>query len=200
MWLVLGLGNPGPEYAGTRHNVGFEVLDALAARHGLALDRQRHRAQYGSGLLEGHRVLLARPLTYMNLAGEAARPLLAYHGLTESDLIAIHDEADLPVGTVRVKSGGGVAGHKGLTSLVRHLGSADFIRVRVGIGRPEAGGAEMADFVLSRPTAAERARLAEAVEAGVEAVEAVIVEGCEAAMRRFNRRQPADPAQDADKS
>ncbi len=186
--LILGLGNPGPEYAGTRHNVGFAVVEEVARRHGVDLDRQRHRARYGKGRIGSTPVILAEPLTFMNLSGEAARPLLAYHGLEPADLVVVHDEADLAPGVVRIKAGGGLAGHNGLTSIAAHLGTRDFVRVRLGIGRPPGGGAKMAHHVLSRPSAEEAAALAEAVEIGAVAVEAIVAEGVEAAMGRFNRK------------
>lgn len=189
--LILGLGNPGQEYAGTRHNVGYSVVEELARRHGIALDRSRHRARFGKGVMGGRPVLLAEPLTFMNASGEAARPLLSYHGLTIDDLVVVHDEADLAPGTVRVKSGGGIAGHKGLASLVAHLGSREFVRVRLGIGRPVKGGTEMARHVLTRPGREDAELLRESIDEGADAVEMIVEEGVEAAMRRFNRRDAA---------
>jgi PTH1 family peptidyl-tRNA hydrolase len=187
--LILGLGNPGPEYEETRHNVGFAVVDELARRAGASLGRTRHRARYETARLLGRKVLLAQPLTYMNRSGEAARPLLEYHGMGVEDLIVVHDDADLDAGDVRVKRGGGTAGHKGLTSLVAHLSSADFVRVRIGVGRA-ADGRDLADWVLSRPGAGDLAVLRRAVEDGADAVEAVLADGVEIAMNRFNRRGP----------
>ena len=187
--LILGLGNPGSQYEGTRHNVGFEVVDELARRAGAVLSRTRHRARYETTRLCGRKVLLAQPLTYMNRSGEAAKPLLEYHGLGDGDLIVVHDDADLEAGVVRVKLGGGTAGHNGLSSIVSHLGSTGFARVRIGVGRaPE--GRDLADWVLSRPGAGDLAALREAVETGADAVEAVLTDGVEAAMNRFNRRGP----------
>lgn len=188
MWLVLGLGNPGPEYQGTRHNVGFAVVDLLAGRHGVALNRTRHRARFGQGELAGCRAILAQPLTFMNLSGEAARPLMSFHGVPNERLVVVHDEADLEPGTVRLKWGGGNAGHKGLASLTAHLGGPEFFRVRVGIGRPTGGGAELVDFVLDRPGPQEAAGIREGVEKAALAVEILLGEGLEAARRAIHQK------------
>ncbi len=188
MRLVLGLGNPGRRYARTRHNVGFHVVEELARRHGIPLDRERHRARFGTGRIGNAPVMLAEPQTFMNLCGEAVRPLLKYHALVPEEMIVVHDEADLPPGTVRVKQGGGLAGHNGLRSLVQHLGTGEFLRVRVGIGRPPEGSPAMADWVLMPPAPEDAAALAAGVDTAAEAVEEILAEGVEAAMRRFNRR------------
>ncbi|RMG47533.1 MAG: aminoacyl-tRNA hydrolase [Acidobacteria bacterium] len=192
MWIVLGLGNPGPEYERTRHNAGFRVVERLAARHGIALDRVRHRARLGQGNVAGTPALLAQPLTFMNLAGEAARPLLAYHGADPGRLLVIHDEADLPPGTVRVKMGGGIAGHNGLRSIVRHLGTRDFARIRVGIGRPASDRLPLERYVLSAPSGEEREAFEVGIELAADAAEAVLADGVDAAMQRFNRRRAGD--------
>lgn len=188
MRAIVGLGNPGDEYVGTRHNVGFAAVELLAERHRILLSRTRHRARFGTGRIAGEGVLLAEPLTYMNLSGEAIRPLLAYHGVSTSDLVVLHDEADLEPGTVRIKDGGGVAGHNGLESLLAHLGGAGFVRVRIGIGRPVGRPEQMADWVLTRPTAAERPLIDAAVVVAADAVEAILREGLARAMGSVNRR------------
>ena len=187
MRLILGLGNPGPEYAGTRHNVGFAVVDELARRHGIDLSRVRHRARCGTGRIAGQAVLLAEPQTYMNLSGEAARPLMAYHGMEPQDLIVVHDEADFDPGLVRIKNGGGAAGHKGILSLVQHLGTPDFLRVRLGIGRPPGGPAKLEKYVLERPGKADAELMALGIQRGADAVEMLLRDGIEAAMREFHR-------------
>jgi len=191
MWLVLGLGNPGREYRGTRHNAGFAVVELLAGRHGISLDRTRHRALWGRGRIGGEEVILAMPTTFMNLSGEAARPLLDYHGLAPADLVVVHDEADLPPGTVRIKRGGGLAGHKGLVSIADRLGTRDFLRVRVGIGRPPGGGEDLVRWVLGRPAPAEREELEIGVREAADAVEAILADGIDEAMRTVNRRPSA---------
>ncbi|MDH3285118.1 MAG: aminoacyl-tRNA hydrolase [Acidobacteriota bacterium] len=192
MRIILGLGNPGREYRETRHNVGFEVVERLCLRHGISLTRMRHRSRYGTGRIGGLRVLLATPLTYMNLSGEAARPLLDYHGLSADELIVVHDEADLSPGIVRIKVGGGIAGHNGLRSIVRHLGTNEFTRVRIGIGRPRKEGTDMERHVLARPTSGETRLLEEGLDLAVDAVECLLAEGAEAAMRQFHTRSDED--------
>ncbi len=157
MHAVLGLGNPGAEYAGTRHNVGFAVVEELCRRWSV------------------------------DLSGEAARPLLAYHGVEPAELVVVHDEADFEPGVVRLKKGGGSAGHKGLISLVAHLGSPDFLRVRIGIGRPPGGPEKMADYVLERPGKADAELLALGVQRGADAVERLLRDGLEAALREVHR-------------
>ncbi len=189
--LILGLGNPGREYDGTRHNVGFAVVEELARRHGIILDRLRHRARFGKGRAAARSVILACPLTFMNRSGEAAKPLLAYHGYGPSDLVVIHDEADLLPGVVKIKVGGGIAGHKGLSSIASQLGTRDFLRVRVGIGRPAGGGADMARYVLSRPLPGETVLLRESIDTAANAVESLLADGVEGAMRRFHGNEMA---------
>ncbi len=187
MHAVLGLGNPGAEYAGTRHNVGFAVVEELCRRWSVDLSRVRHRARFGTGRIGPVPVLMALPQTYMNLSGEAARPLLAYHGVEPAELVVVHDEADFEPGVVRLKKGGGSAGHKGLISLVAHLGSPDFLRVRIGIGRPPGGPEKMADYVLERPGKADAELLALGVQRGADAVERLLRDGLEAALREVHR-------------
>jgi len=184
--LVVGLGNPGPEYAGTRHNIGFEVIDLLAARHGGRLRRGRERALVDEVRIDGRRVALAEPQTYMNLSGEAVRPLVRRFGIDDLHrLVVVHDELDLPVGRLKVKLGGGLAGHNGLRSIQAHLHSQDFVRVRLGVGRPPSAD-HGARHVLSKVGRAERGVLAEMVERAADAVEVIALDGPEAAMQRFN--------------
>jgi PTH1 family peptidyl-tRNA hydrolase len=187
--LVVGLGNPGKEFARTRHNVGEETVGLLATRHGgtwKAASRDRSRVSEIS--LAGHRVLLAFPTTYMNDSGIAVRALMRRHGVTEpTRLVIVHDELDLPPGTVRVKAGGGLAGNNGLRSISAHLHTQDFVRIRIGIGKPpskERG----ADHVLSRLPKAQRELLDVAVERAADAVELVVTDSVDAAMRETNGR------------
>ena len=184
--LVVGLGNPGAEYAGTRHNVGFDVIDLLAHRHGGRLRKGKERARTGEVTIDGRRVALAQPQTFMNLSGESVAPLVRRYGVDDlARLVVVHDELDLPVGRLRVKVGGGLAGHNGLRSIKAHLHRDDFVRVRIGIGKPPTRE-QGVDHVLKRPGKAVRAVLAEMVERAADAVEAVLHEGADAAMNRFN--------------
>jgi peptidyl-tRNA hydrolase, PTH1 family len=184
--LVVGLGNPGAEYAGTRHNVGADVVELLAARHGGQLKKARERATVAEVRITGHRVTLAFPLTYMNESGQAVAPLVRRHGIEDlHHLVVVHDELDLPVGRMRVKVGGGLAGNNGLKSIKAHLKSDDFVRVRIGIGKPSSAERGV-EHVLRRPGKAEREELAVMCARAADAVEVILVDGPEAAMARFN--------------
>ncbi|RMG14039.1 MAG: aminoacyl-tRNA hydrolase [Deltaproteobacteria bacterium] len=188
MHLVVGLGNPGPKYAGNRHNVGFMVVDELARRAGVTLSPARRlQSEAARATLAGTAVLLLRPLTYMNLAGEAVGAAARYYDLPPERIVVIHDDLDLPFGTLRLKRGGGSGGHNGLKSIIAHLGSRDFLRVRLGIGRPPPGR-EVVPYVLSDFGADERPVLPEIVGRAADAVEAMLSDGLEAAMNRYHRR------------
>jgi PTH1 family peptidyl-tRNA hydrolase len=184
--LVAGLGNPGAEYDGSRHNVGFEVVDMLADRYGGRLRKGRERALVDEVRIGGSRVALAQPQTYMNLSGEAVAPLVRRFGIEDPErLVVVHDELDLPLGRMKVKVGGGLAGHNGLRSIKAHLHSDAFVRIRLGVGKPPSKE-QGADHVLRRVGKAERKVLAEIVGLAADAVEVILAEGAEAAMTRYN--------------
>lgn len=184
--LVVGLGNPGAEYARSRHNVGAEVVELLAERHGGTLKRSKERALVAEVRIAGKRVTLAFPQTYMNLSGESVALLVKRHGITDpSQLVVVQDELDLPVGRVKVKNGGGLAGHNGLRSIKAHLHTDAFVRVRIGVGKPptkEHG----ADHVLKRVSKRERTELDVAVQEAADAVELIASDGVDVAMNRVN--------------
>ena len=185
--LVVGLGNPGPDYAGTRHNVGFRVVELLATRAGGGRF-SRHRkanADVLEGRLGERRVVLAKPRTYMNVSGGPVAGLLKYYSVPLEDLVVVHDELDLDFGVVRLKRGGGEGGHNGLRSVSSSLGSKDYLRVLLGIGRPP-GRQDPADYVLKRWSSAERKELDVSVELAADAVEALAAEGLEPAQNRFH--------------
>jgi PTH1 family peptidyl-tRNA hydrolase len=191
-WLIVGLGNPGKEYARTRHNVGQEVVAELARRRGDTMKSGRDNAlvaesRIGAGDAEV-RAVLAFPLTYMNESGQAVRALVRRYGIDDpTRIVVVQDELDLPPTVVRVKSGGGLAGHNGLRSVAAHLGNQDFLRVRIGVGKPpskEAG----AGHVLSKMPTKQRELYDVAVQEAADAVELIVTEGVEAAMRRYNVR------------
>jgi peptidyl-tRNA hydrolase, PTH1 family len=189
-WLVAGLGNPGPGYAGNRHNVGAMVLDELAERAGVRLSTgkgARARALSGEGRLAGRRVVLARPMTYMNESGGPVRGLLNYHHLDVADLVVVHDDLDIPFASVRLKRGGGEGGHNGLRSITRSTGSKDYLRVRVGIGRPP-GRQDPADFVLKDFSATERKELPFLVADAADATELLLARGIEVAQNEVHPR------------
>ncbi|HEY8216688.1 MAG TPA: aminoacyl-tRNA hydrolase [Acidimicrobiia bacterium] len=183
--LVVGLGNPGDEYARTKHNVGAEVVEALAARHGGRLRKGKERALVDEVRIDGRRVALAIPLTWMNDSGESVRLLVRRYGVTPRELVVVHDELDLPVAVLRVKSGGGLAGHNGLRSITSHLHSDEFQRVRIGVGKPSSKE-EGADHVLSRFPKRERADVDVTIQQAADAVETIVTDGVDAAMNRFN--------------
>jgi PTH1 family peptidyl-tRNA hydrolase len=184
--LVVGLGNPGRRYERTRHNVGAETIDELARRAGVVLTSGRDKALVAETEVRGIRVVLAFPMTFMNESGQAVRPLMKRYGLDDPQrLIVVHDELDLAPGVVRVKSGGGLAGNNGLRSITAHLHTQDYLRVRIGIGKPpskERG----AGHVLSKMPPGERALLDVAVHHAADAVEVMLVDGVDAAQRIYN--------------
>jgi peptidyl-tRNA hydrolase, PTH1 family len=188
IWLVVGLGNPGPTYAGHRHNIGYLVNDELATRLGGSWRSHKSgRADVVEGRLSpgGPRLVLARPRSYMNEVGGPTKALAAFYKIDPAHVIAIHDELDIPFDTQRVKLGGGDNGHNGLKSIRGSFGTGDFYRVRVGIGRPP-GRQEVADFVLSNFSSAERKELPFVVDTAADAVESLVDDGLEKTQQRFN--------------
>lgn len=189
--LVVGLGNPGKRYEKTRHNVGFVVLDAIAKDNGLEDFREKFSGLFSKGSVYGKDAVLLKPMTFMNLSGDSAQPAMVFHKRAVGDVIVVHDELDLPFGDVRVKVGGGHAGHNGLRSLIGRMGSPEFVRVRVGVGRPPASFAgDVADYVLSDFAPDERAALPGIIEEARRAVERVVREGAVAAMGAVNAKAP----------
>lgn len=186
--LVVGLGNPGRQYARTRHNVGEEVVALLAERHGATLAPSRDSALVADTRIGTHRVVLAFPTTFMNDSGQAVSKLIRRYGFRDvGGLVVIHDELDLPPGTVRVKVGGGLGGHNGLRSITATTGTQDYIRVRIGVGKP-TNKEQGANHVLSRVPTEERKVLDVAVQVAADAVEAIVSQGVDAAMNTFNSR------------
>jgi len=183
----VGLGNPGAEYAHTRHNAGADAVEVLAARHGGRLKRSKEHALVDEVRSNTQRLALAFPQTYMNDSGRAVAPLVRRFGIDDlARLVIVHDELDLPLGSVRVKSGGGLAGHNGLRSINAHLHSDGFTRVRIGIGKPPGGKERGADHVLRTPSKKERTELDVSIEMAADAVECILAEGLGAAQNRFN--------------
>jgi len=185
--LVVGLGNPGAEYAGTKHNVGAEVVELLARRHGARLRKSKERALVDEVRVGGKRLALAVPTTYMNDSGQAVAPLVRRFGVTPDRLVIVQDELDLAPALLRVKMGGGLAGHNGLRSIKQHLHDDSFLRVRIGVGKPNSKE-QGADHVLSRFGKRDREQMAVTIEEAADAVEMILAEGPEAAMNRYNTR------------
>lgn len=186
MWLLVGLGNPGRQYEGTRHNVGFEAIQRFAERHQFGASRTWKNAEFWRGKLGEDEVLLAKPLTFMNLSGDAVLAIARYYKIDPTHVIVCHDELDFAPGIVRIKVGGGHGGHNGLRSIMAQIG-AEFVRVRVGIGKPVSAAAG-ANFVLSRFDGPSRRLVDQAIDDAVEGMETVIRLGLQTAMNQCNRR------------
>lgn len=189
--LIVGLGNPGREYAGNRHNVGFDCVDLLAEKHGISLDKSQHKARLGMGQVAGRHAILLKPQTYVNDSGEAVGAVARYYKVAPGDVLVIYDDLDLPQGTIRLRPGGSSGGHNGIKSIIEHLGTQAFPRVRIGIGRPP-GRMEPKDYVLQDFSAAEREAMAEVFDRVVDAVETFVRDGIREAMNRFNASPDTD--------
>ncbi len=185
MKLIAGLGNPGRSYARHRHNVGFHVVDELARRHGIEMRKRSFGAIIGNGVISGESVLLAKPETYMNLSGESVGPLLSYFRLDMDSLIVIHDDLDIDLGRMKLARAAGHGGHNGVRSIIETLGSNDFTRVRVGVGRPPEG-LDGANYVLSPFMEEETSMVAESLKRAADAVEAIIAEGLARAQQKYH--------------
>lgn len=185
MHLIIGLGNPGRRYEQTRHNMGFLVMDQLSVVKGIPLTDKRSDYSMGKGVIAGAPVLLAKPQSFMNLSGNAARKLFDYFRIALEDVIVIHDDLDLPFAEMRLKYGGGHGGHKGLISVMQHLGTGDFNRVRMGIGRPEVKE-DVERYVLEPFAREEKKRLATLLETAAEAITEIISSGIQTAMGKYN--------------
>ena len=187
MKLIVGLGNPGPQYAETRHNIGFMVAQMLAERGGISLKKQGHQAIYGVGRICGQEAMILLPQTFMNRSGGSVGSVCRTQGVTAEDIVVIHDDIDLPFGFMKIKSGGGHGGHNGIRHIREVLGTGDFFRVKIGVDRPPAGG-EVSGYVLQRFNAAERQKLEAVLVNSALAVETLISKGGLQAMNEFNNR------------
>jgi PTH1 family peptidyl-tRNA hydrolase len=187
MKLVAGLGNPGAKYAGTRHNIGFMVVERLAGQGGIALKKKGYQGIYGVGRVAGQEITALLPQTFMNLSGVSIGSAIKSLGLDPGDLIVVHDDIDLPFGIVRIRTGGGHGGHNGIRNICEVLGCGDFIRVKLGVGRPP-GDAQAAGHVLRGFAAAERTRLDNVLTNSVKVLEVLLTKGVKQAMNEFNNR------------
>ncbi|WP_048827608.1 aminoacyl-tRNA hydrolase [Bacillus sp. B-jedd] len=187
MKLIVGLGNPGRQYADTRHNIGFAVIERLADKLGIPLDQAKHKGLFGSGFYKGEKLALLMPLTYMNLSGESIRAAMDFYKLEPEDIVVIYDDLDLPVGKIRLRQKGSPGGHNGIKSTIAHLGTQEFNRVRIGISRPPAGMA-VTDYVLGRFRKEEEPLMAEAVEKSAAACEAWFEKPFLQVMNEFNQQ------------
>nr|WP_230470042.1 aminoacyl-tRNA hydrolase [Lujinxingia vulgaris] len=184
--LIVGLGNPGPKYEGTRHNIGFAAVDALAQRYQMTVTQSKFHGVYTTGIIGGHDVALLKPLTFMNLSGKSVAPALNFFNVTPDRLIVLHDELDVELGQMKIKEGGGHGGHNGLRDIVAKTGTREFIRLRLGIGRPEHG--DVTNHVLGRFRPDETVAVDRLLDDACDAVEVVLKEGVAAAQNRFHGR------------
>lgn len=199
-YLIVGLGNPGPKYAATRHNAGFMVVDELARRHGLRFSSKQANAEVARGDIGGVRVIIAKPLTYMNNSGRAVSQLAHFYKIPPTHVLAVYDDIALPLGTLRIREKGSAGGHNGITSLIQHLGTQGFPRLRVGVDRPVVVQHSQIDWVLGRFSKDEQKVMDETIPRAAEAIEAILREGIHKAMNIYNTRDGASPAQDAARS
>ena len=186
IWLIAGLGNPEPKYDGTRHNAGFSALDDLAGRWGISVSKTKFQGLWGQGEVDGHKVVLLKPLTYMNLSGDSIGPLAGFFKIPADHVLVIYDDVSLPVGKLRVRPTGSAGGHNGLKNIIQHLGTDVFPRIKVGVGMPDHPDHEMIDWVIGKPQGEEAKTLRTALDRAADAALSVIDEGPDRAMNRFN--------------
>ena len=189
MFIIVGLGNPTRQYEGTKHNVGFDTINYLIDEYQIPSSGAGHKALFGKGMIAGQKVIVAKPMTYMNLSGESVRELVNYYKVDpESELIIIQDDIDLEPGQLRIRKQGSAGGHNGLKDIIGRLGTQKFMRVKVGVGAKPKGW-DLADHVLGRFSADDRKRVDEAIELAADAVEKIITDGPDAAMNEYNRKR-----------
>lgn len=193
MFIIVGLGNPDKQYEGTRHNVGFDVIDRLADKYNIAVDTKRHRALIGKGMIEGQKVILAKPQTYMNLSGESVVSLTDYYKIDEEhELVIIYDDINLGVGQLRIREKGSAGGHNGIKNIISRLGTQVFPRIRVGVGE-KPSKYDLADYVLGRFSKAEREIINEGYEHAIDAVGLILAGRIGDAMSEYNRKKKEEP-------
>ena len=189
MFIIAGLGNPDRQYEGTRHNAGFDVIDRIAEKYNIAVDTKRHRAYIGKGIIEGQKVILAKPQTYMNLSGESICSLVDYYKVDEeNELLVIYDDISLDVGQLRIRAKGSAGGHNGIKNIIAHLGTQIFPRIKVGVGE-KPKGYDLADYVLGHFSKSEREMMDEGYDNAVRAAELIVSGRLNEAMNEFNRKK-----------
>lgn len=183
MFLIVGLGNPGKGYEDTRHNIGFKVIDNIAKEYNIEINRQKFKGVYGEGFINNKKVMLLKPTTYMNLSGESVREVVDFYNLENSEVIVIYDDISLEVGKLRIRDKGSAGGHNGIKSIIAHLGSDIFPRIKVGIGQPNG---DLVKYVLGKFTKEEMTILSESIDASTKATEEIIKSDVKTAMNQFN--------------
>lgn len=190
MFVIAGLGNPGKKYENTRHNMGFLVIDKLAEKNDIKVNKIKHKALVGDGFISGQKVLLVKPQTYMNLSGESLREVMDYYDVDIEDLIVIYDDFDIETGSLRIRKKGSAGSHNGMKSVIQHLGSKDFPRIRVGIGN--SGGRDWKDFVIGKVGKSEQDSIAAAIEKAADSAVCILEKGIDNAMNEYNvKAKPA---------
>ena len=187
MFIIVGLGNPGRDYMATRHNIGFDVISRIAEDHHIELDFKKHKAICGKGYIGGQKVILAKPQTYMNLSGESVRELVEFYKVSMEEVIIIYDDISLDVGQLRIRKKGSAGGHNGIKSILQHLGSQEFPRIKVGVGDKPKNW-DLADYVLSRFPKDEESLVSDVLERASKACEMMVCEGIEEAMNCYNKK------------
>ena len=189
MYIIVGLGNPDKQYEGTRHNVGFDVIDKLAEKYNISVDTKKHRAYIGKGVIEGQKVILAKPQTYMNLSGESVFSMTDYYKIApEEELLVVYDDISLDVGQLRIRKKGSAGGHNGIKNIIAHLGTMEFPRIKVGVGE-KPKGYDLADYVLGKFSKGEQELMEEGYQNAVEAVAAIVQGNMEQAMNQYNKKK-----------
>ena len=189
MFLIVGLGNPGKQYEHTRHNIGFDVMDALAEKYNISISEKKHKALCGKGVINGVKVVLAKPQTYMNLSGESVAELVNYYKMDpEEEMIVIYDDISLAPGNLRIRKKGSAGGHNGIKNIIAMTGTQNFLRIKVGVGEKPKGW-DLADYVLGHFPAEERKVMDEAAKTAAEAIRMIITENADAAMNHFNSKK-----------
>ena len=193
MYIIAGLGNPSPQYEKTRHNVGFDTIDAIAKKHNISMNMNKHKSVCGTGYIQGQKVLLLKPQTFMNVSGEAVRAAVDFYKIEpQEELIVIYDDISLAVGRLRLRGKGSAGGHNGIKNIIAHLNTQIFKRIKVGVGE-KPRGRDLADYVLGHFSKAERKVMAEGYEKAVSAIELILDDGIEAAMNMYNRKAKPKP-------
>ena len=188
MYIIVGLGNPTDKYQATRHNVGWDVITRIADDYRISLDTKKHKAICGKGYIEGEKVVIAKPITYMNLSGESVRELMDFYKVTPEEIIIIYDDISLDVGQLRIRKKGSAGGHNGIKSIISHLGTDEFPRIKVGVGdKPKDW--DLADYVLSRFAKEEQPLIRDALKDSSDACKMIITSGIDAAMNQYNRKK-----------
>lgn len=189
MYIIVGLGNPDAKYKGTRHNVGFDVIDAIADKYNIAVETKKHRAYVGIGVIEGQKVILAKPQTYMNLSGESVRSIVDFYKADpETEVLIIYDDVSLGVGQLRIRKKGSAGGHNGIKSIIAHLGTSNFPRIKVGVGE-KPSGYDLADYVLGKFSKGEQEIMREGYQNAVAATRLIVQDEIEQAMNEYNKKK-----------